>query len=433
MAAAIFGPPWYATGRASALSKRRVVVTGLGIISPVGNRVEEAWKNIVAGKNGIGSITRMDCSAFTTRIGGEIKGFDVSEYMAAKEARRMDVFMHYGFASCRQAIEDAGLEVDDGNADRIGVVYGSGIGGLETIEAGYSKYISLDRSPRRISPFFIPGTIINMISGHVSIAYGLRGPNLSIVTACTTGTHSIGMAARTIASGDADVMIAGGAEMATTVLGLGGFCSAKALSTRNDDPEHASRPWDLDRDGFVLSDGAGALVLEEYEQARARGATILAEVAGFGMSADAHHITAPLESGDGARLCMKNALADAGMNPDEVDYVNAHGTSTPLGDKAETQAIHRTFGDHAKGLAVSSTKSVTGHLLGAAGAVEAIFSVLAIRDGIAPPTMNYDTPDPDCDLDYVPNEARQMKIRVSLSNSFGFGGTNGTVVFKAID
>ena len=415
------------------MSRRRVVITGLGIISPVGNRVEEAWKNVIAGNSGIGTIARMDCSAFTTRIGGEIKDFDVSEYMAAKEARRMDAFMHYGFASCRQAIEDAGLEVDDSNADRIGIVYGSGIGGLEMIESNYSKYIAMDRSPRRISPFFIPGTIINMISGHVSIAYGLRGPNLSIVTACTTGTHSIGVAARTISYGDADVMIAGGAEMATTVLGLGGFCSAKALSTRNDDPEHASRPWDLDRDGFVLGDGAGALVLEEYEQARARGATILAEVAGFGMSADAHHITAPLESGDGARLCMANALADAGMNPEEVDYVNAHGTSTPLGDKAETQAIHRMFGDHAKGLAVSSTKSVTGHLLGAAGAVEAIFSVLAIRDGIAPPTMNYETPDPDCDLDYVPNEARQMEIRVSLSNSFGFGGTNGTVVFKAID
>jgi 3-oxoacyl-[acyl-carrier-protein] synthase II len=415
------------------LPKRRVVVTGLGIISPVGNRVEEAWKNIVAGKNGIGSITRMDCSAFTTRIGGEIKDFEVTEYMAAKEARRMDAFMHFGFESCRQPIENAGLEVNDGNADRIGIVYGSGIGGLEMIEATYSKYISLDRSPRRISPFFIPGTIINMISGHVSITFGLRGPNLSIVTACTTGTHCIGVAARTISYGDADIMVAGGAEMATTVLGLGGFCSAKALSTRNDDPEHASRPWDLDRDGFVLGDGAGALVLEEYEQARARGATILAEVAGFGMSADGHHITAPLESGEGARLCMANALADAGMNPEEVDYVNAHGTSTPLGDKAETQAIHRMFGDHAKALAVSSTKSVTGHLLGAAGAVEAIFSVLAIRDGIAPPTMNYDTPDPDCDLDYVPNEARNMKIRVSLSNSFGFGGTNGTVIFKAID
>jgi 3-oxoacyl-[acyl-carrier-protein] synthase II len=415
------------------LSKRRVVVTGLGIISPVGNRVEETWKNIIAGRSGIGKIARMDCSAFTTRIGGEIKDFDVSEYMAAKDARRMDAFMHYGFASCRQAIENAGLVVTDGNADRIGIVYGSGIGGLETIESNYSKYISLDRSPRRISPFFIPGTIINMISGHVSIAYGLRGPNLSIVTACTTGTHSIGMAARTISYGDADIMIAGGSEMATTVLGLGGFCSAKALSTRNDEPERASRPWDLDRDGFVLGDGAGALILEEYEQAKARGATILAEVAGFGMSADAHHITAPLESGDGARLCMENALADAGMNADEVDYVNAHGTSTPLGDKAETQAIRRTFGDHAPKLAVSSTKSVTGHLLGAAGAVEAIFSVLAIRDGIAPPTINYETPDPDCDLDYVPNEARQMKIRVSLSNSFGFGGTNGTVVFKALD
>lgn len=415
------------------MSKRRVVVTGLGIISPVGNRVDEAWKNIVAGISGIGAIQRLDCSAFSTRIGGEIKGFDVAEYMEAKEARRMDSFMHYGYASCKQAIEDAGLAVDDGNADRIGIAYGSGIGGLETIEANYSKYISLNQSPRRISPFFIPATIINMIAGHVSIAYGLRGPNLSIVTACTTGTHSIGVAARTIAYGDADVMIAGGAEMATTVLGLGGFCSAKALSTRNDEPERASRPWDLDRDGFVLGDGAGALVLEEYESAKARGAIILAEVAGFGMSADAHHITAPLESGDGARLCMANALADAGMNAEDVDYVNAHGTSTPLGDKAETQAIRRMFGDHAEKLAISSTKSVTGHLLGAAGAVEAIFSILALRDGIAPPTINYETPDPECDLDYVPNEAREMNLKVSLSNSFGFGGTNGTVIFRKLD
>ncbi len=415
------------------MSKRRVVVTGLGIISPVGNRVDEAWKNIVAGISGIGAIQRLDCSAFSTRIGGEIKGFDVSEYMDAKDARRMDSFMHYGYASCKQAIEDAGLAVDDRNADRIGIAYGSGIGGLETIEANYSKYISLNKSPRRISPFFIPATIINMIAGHVSIAYGLRGPNLSIVTACTTGTHSIGVAARTIAYGDADVMIAGGAEMATTVLGLGGFCSAKALSTRNDEPERASRPWDMDRDGFVLGDGAGALVLEEYESAKARGAYILAEVAGFGMSADAHHITAPLESGDGARLCMANALADAGMNAEEVDYVNAHGTSTPLGDKAETQAIRRMFGDHAEKLAISSTKSVTGHLLGAAGAVEAIFSILALRDGIAPPTINYETPDPECDLDYVPNEAREMDMKVSLSNSFGFGGTNGTVIFRKID
>ena len=340
--------------------------------------------------------------------------------------------MHYGIAAARQAIEDAGLEVTEENAHRFGVAMGSGIGGLETIEANYRSFLEAEESPRKISPFFIPGSIINMISGHVSIAYGMTGPNLSLVTACTTATHNIGIAARAIAYGDADVMVAGGAEMATTVLGLGGFCSSKALSTRNDDPTRASRPWDRDRDGFVLADGAGAVALEEYEHARARGANIYGELIGFGMSGDAHHITAPLENGEGARRCMDNALRDAGISPEDVDYVNAHGPSTPLGDKAETVAIRRAFGDHADQLAVSSTKSMTGHLLGAAGAVEAIFSLLAIRDNVLPPTINLDNPDPDCDLDYVPNTARERRVEVAISNSFGFGGTNGTLVFRRL-
>jgi 3-oxoacyl-[acyl-carrier-protein] synthase II len=415
------------------LSKRRVVVTGLGIVSPVGNTIAGAWDNILAGRSGIGPITRFDCSQFSTRIGGCIHDFDVTEFISGKDARKMDAFMHYGVAACCQAISDSGFEVDEHSAPRIGVAFGSGIGGLETIEANFEKYLLADKSPRRISPFFIPGSIINMVAGHISINYGLRGPNLSLVTACTTATHNIGVAARSIAYGDAEIMVAGGSEMATTALGLGGFCSAKALSTRNEDPEAASRPWDRDRDGFVLSDGAAALVLEDYEHARARGAEIHAELIGFGMSGDAYHITAPLQTGEGARLCMENAMRDAGIAPSEVDYVNAHGTSTPLGDKAETAAIRSTFGADADRLAVSSTKSMTGHLLGAAGAAEAIFSILAIRDGVAPPTINYDTPDPDCDLDYVPNTAREMPIRVSLSNSFGFGGTNGTLVFRALD
>jgi 3-oxoacyl-[acyl-carrier-protein] synthase II len=415
------------------LSKRRVVVTGLGIVSPVGNTIAGAWDNILAGRSGIGPITRFDCSQFSTRIGGCIHDFDVSEFISGKDARKMDAFMHYGVAACCQAISDSGFEVDEQSAPRIGVAFGSGIGGLETIEANFEKYLLADKSPRRISPFFIPGSIINMVAGHISINYGLRGPNLSLVTACTTATHNIGVAARSIAYGDAEIMVAGGSEMATTALGLGGFCSAKALSTRNEDPEAASRPWDRDRDGFVLSDGAAALVLEDYEHARARGAEIHAELIGFGMSGDAYHITAPLQSGEGARLCMENAMRDAGIDPSEVDYVNAHGTSTPLGDKAETAAIRSAFGADADRLAVSSTKSMTGHLLGAAGAAEAIFSILAIRDGVAPPTINYDNPDPDCDLDYVPNTARDMPIRVSLSNSFGFGGTNGTLVFRALD
>lgn len=413
------------------MSKRRVVVTGLGIVSPVGNDVKSAWENVVSGKSGIGPITGFDASDFTTRFGGEVRDFDVSEYLTPKEARKIDGFMHYGIASCKQAMDDSGLEVTESEAARIGVAMGSGIGGIRTIESNYQKYLD-SGSPRKISPFFVPGSIINMVSGNVSIMYGLTGPNLSLVTACTTGTHSIGVAARTVAYGDADVMIAGGSEYATSPLAFGGFCSARALSTRNDDPKGASRPWDRDRDGFVLSDGAGALVVEEYEHAKKRGAKIYAELLGFGMSGDAHHITAPLESGDGARRCMDSAIQDAGIDASDIDYINAHGTSTPLGDIAESTAIKTSLGDHAHKVAVSSTKSVTGHLLGAAGAVEAIFSVLALRDNALPPTINLDNPDPACDLDYVPNEARESKIDVVLSNSFGFGGTNGTLVFRRL-
>jgi 3-oxoacyl-[acyl-carrier-protein] synthase II len=415
------------------VTRRRVVVTGLGIVSPVGSTVSTAWERILAGRGGIAPITRFDASRFTTRFGGAVADFDVDAYLPAKDARKMDAFMHYGYAASRQAVEDSGIEVTAGNAHRIGVAVGAGIGGIETIERNFRAFLDAEESPRKISPFFIPGSIINMISGHVSIHYGMTGPNLSLVTACTTATHSIGIAARCIQYGDADVMVAGGAEMATTALGLGGFCSARALSTRNDEPERASRPWDLDRDGFVLGDGAGCVVLEEYEHARARGANIYGELAGFGMSADAHHITAPPEDGEGARQCMVNALRDGGVNPDEVGYINAHGTSTPLGDKAETLAVKRAFGAHAYKLAVSSTKSMTGHLLGAAGGVEAVFCLLALRDGMLPPTTNYDTPDPECDLDYVPNEARAAVIRYALSNSFGFGGTNGSLLFKALD
>ncbi|MFU8895400.1 MAG: beta-ketoacyl-ACP synthase II [Gammaproteobacteria bacterium] len=415
------------------MSRRRVVVTGLGIVSPVGSTVAGAWQNIVAGRSGIAPITRFDVSRFATRFGGAVADFDVDEYLSPKDARKMDAFMHYGFAASCQAIADAGIEVTPANAHRIGVSIGAGIGGIETIERSMRSYLENDEAPRKISPFFIPGSIINMISGHVSIRYGMTGPNLSLVTACTTATHSIGIAARTIQYGDADVMVAGGAEMATTALGLGGFCSARALSTRNDDPAGASRPWDRERDGFVLGDGAGCVVLEEYESARARGAQIYGELIGFGMSADAHHITAPPEDGEGARQCMLNALRDGGVNPDEVDYINAHGTSTPLGDKGETLAIKRAFGAHAAKVAVSSTKSMTGHLLGAAGGVEALFCLLAMRDGILPPTINYQTPDPGCDLDYVPNEARAARVRIALSNSFGFGGTNGSLLFRALD
>jgi len=405
------------------------VVTGLGIVSPVGSTVTGAWESILAGRGGIGPITRFDVSAFATRFGGAVQGFNVDEYLTPKEARKMDPFMHYGFGSAVQAMNDSGVTINETNAARVGVIMGAGIGGLDTIEETSTKYIET-KSPRKISPFFIPGTIINMVSGHISIRYGMQGPNLAVVTACTTSTHAIGLAMRAIQYGDADVMVAGGAEMATTPLGLGGFCSVRALSERNDDPQHASRPWDRDRDGFVLGDGAGALVLESLEHAQARGARIYAELAGFGMSGDAYHMTAPQESGEGARLSMINAVRDAGLNPEQVEYVNAHATSTPLGDKAETLALKRAFGDHAYKLAVSSTKSMTGHLLGAAGAVEAIFSVLAIRDQVAPPTINYENPDPDCDLDYVPNAARKMRLEVALSNSFGFGGTNGTLVFR---
>lgn len=413
------------------MSKRRVVVTGLGIISPVGNDIATAWRNVVGGVSGIGPITDFDVADFSTRFGGVIKGFNAEEHIPAKEARKMDPFIHFGIVAAQQAVADAGL-VDAGHApNRIGVAMGSGIGGIGTIEANYRKYAEA-ASPRKISPFFVPGSIINMISGHVSIQYGFKGPNLALVTACTTSTHCIGIAGRVIAYGDADVMIAGGAEYATTILGLGGFCAARALSQRNDEPQRASRPWDRDRDGFVLSNGGAALVLEEYEAARRRGANILAELVGFGMSGDAHHITAPPDDGDGAQACMQAALADARLNPADVQYVNAHGTSTPLGDIAETRAIKKAFGDHATRVAVSSTKSTTGHLLGAAGAVEAVFSVLAIRDQVAPPTINLENPDPECDLDYVPNEARRMKIDAAISNSFGFGGTNGSVIFRRV-
>jgi 3-oxoacyl-[acyl-carrier-protein] synthase II len=404
------------------------VVTGLGIISPVGLSIAEAWRNILAGNSGVRPITAFDVSEFPVRFGGTIEGFEVTDYISKKDARKMDTFIHYGVAAGIQALRDAGLEISDRNAERIGVSIGSGIGGLPGIERNYHAY--LQGGPRKISPFFVPGNIINMISGNLSIMYGLKGPNIAMVTACTTGTHSIGEAARIITYGDADVMVAGGAEMATTPTGLGGFAAVKALSTRNDDPQTASRPWDRDRDGFVLGDGAGVMVLEEYEHARARGANIYAELVGYGMSGDAHHMTQPLENGEGAARCMRNALRDAGLNPAQVDYVNAHGTSTPAGDVAEVRAIKTALGEHAGQVAVSSTKSMTGHLLGAAGGVEAIFSVLAIRDQVAPPTINQFTADPACDLDFVPNQARDMKIDVAISNSFGFGGTNGTVVFK---
>lgn len=411
------------------MSKRRVVVTGMGIVSPVGNDIDTAWKNVLGGVSGIGPIQGFDVTDFSTRFGGEVRDFNPEDHISAKEARKMDPFIHYGIAAAQQAVSAAGL-VDAGYAPgRVGVIMGSGIGGIGTIEANYRKY-SEGPSPRKISPFFVPGSIINMISGHVSIQYGFQGPNLAMVTACTTSTHCIGLAGRLISYGDADVMIAGGAEYATTPLGLGGFCAARALSQRNDQPQQASRPWDRDRDGFVLSNGGAALVLEEYESARQRGASILAELIGFGMSGDAHHITAPADDGRGAYACMRAALADASLYPTAIQYVNAHGTSTPLGDAAETQAIRSAFGQHADALAVSSTKSTTGHLLGAAGAVEAVFTVLAIRDQAAPPTINLDNPDPACDLDYVPNQAREMRIDAAISNSFGFGGTNGTVVFR---
>ena len=410
------------------MSLRRVVITGLGIVSPVGNSVPEAWDNVLAGHSGIGPITRFDPAAFSARIAGEVKNFDVSAYLSAKEARRMDTFIHYGMAAGVQAFKDSGLEVTAENAERIGVNVGSGIGGLQEIESTHNEYLS--GGPRKISPFFIPSTIINMISGNLSIMFGMKGPNLAMVTACTTATHCIGESARIIEYGDADVMLCGGAESTVTPLAIGGFASARALSTRNDDPKTASRPWDKDRDGFVLGEGAGIMVLEELEHAKARGARIYAEAAGYGMSGDAYHMTAPLEDGDGARRCMVNALRNARMNLDEVDYVNAHGTSTPLGDLAETIAVKRCFGDHAMKLVVNSTKSMTGHLLGAAGGIEAIFSALALFNQISPPTINIFNQDERCDLDYCANSARKMEIRAALSNSFGFGGTNGTLALR---
>ena len=413
------------------MNKRRVVVTGLGMVSPVGLDVKTSWENILAGKSGIRPIEHFDVSDFPVRFGGSVWGFDVSTVMSAKEARKMDPFIHYGIAAAKEAIEDAGLEVTDENAERIGVHIGSGIGGLPGIEKGHEAYTN--GGPRKISPFFVPSNIINMISGNLSIMYGMKGPNLAMVTACATATHGIGDAARIIEYGDADVMIAGGAEMATSPCGLGGFAAARALSTRNDDPQTASRPWDVDRDGFVLADGAGVLVLEEYEFAKRRGARIYAELTGFGMSGDAYHMTAPSEGGEGASRCMNAALRNAGINPQQVDYINAHGTSTPAGDRAEVMAAKRSFGDHAYKLAMSSTKSMTGHALGAAGGLEAVFTVKAIADQVAPPTINIFNQDPDCDLDFVPGTAREMNINVAISNSFGFGGTNGTLVFRKPD
>jgi 3-oxoacyl-[acyl-carrier-protein] synthase II len=413
------------------LSKRRVVVTGLGIVSPLGSSVAKAWDAVSNGRSGISRLTRLDTTGFPVHIGGEVRDFNAEDYMSAKDVRRFDPFVPFGFAAGVQAVRDSGLEISEANAPRVGVAMGAGIGGLSTIEENTAKWLE-SRSPRKISPFFIPGSIINAAAGQLSIQFGMRGPNLALVTACTTSTHSIGIAARTIQHGDADAMVAGGSEAAFTPLGLGSFGQAKALSLRNDEPERASRPWDRDRDGFVMAEGAGAVVLEEYEHARARGATIYAEFIGFGMSGDAYHITAPPEDGEGARLAMVNAVRDAGLVASDVDYINAHATSTELGDRAETVAIKRAFGDHAHRVAVSSTKSMTGHLLGAAGAVEAIFTILAIRDGILPPTINLENPDPACDLDYVPGSARRAQVRVGLSNSFGFGGTNGSLIFRAL-
>ncbi len=411
------------------MSKRRVVLTGLGIVSPLGIGVKENWEAICAGRSGIGPVTAFDATGFPSRIAGEVKGFDVTRFLPEKEARRMDRFIQLGMAAGIEAIGDSGVEVTEENAPRIGVHLGSGIGGISTIEATTKVY--LEKGLRRVSPFYIPMSIVNMLAGDLSVMFGLKGPNLAIVTACSTATHAIGDAGRLIEYGDADVMIAGGAEAAVTPTSLAGFGNAKALSTRNDEPERASRPWDRDRDGFVLSEGAGVVVLEELEHARRRGARIYAELTGFGMSGDAYHMTSPPEGGEGAVRCMQNALRNAGIDPQAVGYVNAHGTSTPLGDRAETLAIKRVFGEHAKRLAVSSTKSMTGHLLGAAGGVEGVYTALAVYHGLLPPTINLDHPDPECDLDYVPGNARERKIKVALSNSFGFGGTNGTIVLCA--
>jgi 3-oxoacyl-[acyl-carrier-protein] synthase II len=413
------------------LSKRRVVVTGLGLVSPVGNDVASAWAAILAGRSGIGPVTRIDTANFPVHFGGEIRDLNFEPYFSAKDARRMDAFMQYGVVAGIQAMRDSGLTVTEANSDRVGVLMGSGMGGLESIEEAYDRYLETN-SPRKVSPFFIPGSIINLVSGHLSMIFNATGPNLAVATACTTSTHSLGLAMRLIQYGEADAMLAGGSEMATCVTGMSGFAQAKALSHRNDDPAGASRPWDKDRDGFVMGDGAGAMLLEDYEHAKARDARIYAEIVGFGMSGDAHHVTSPPENGEGARKAMVKALGDAALNPDQVQYVNAHATSTELGDRAETVAIRRAFGAAADNLAVSSTKSMTGHLLGAAGAVEAIFSVLALRDQVAPPTINLERPGEGCDLDYVPNVARPLRLEHTLSNSFGFGGTNGSLIFRRL-
>ena len=410
------------------MKKRRVVITGLGIVSPVGNTIAEAWRNILNGTSGIATLENIDTEGQAVTFGGSVKNFDVSEYLSPKEAKKMDIFIHYGMAAGIQAIEDSGIEVTESNAERIGVAIGAGIGGLTTIEKTADLF--REKGPKRISPFFVPSSIINMVSGNLSIKYGLKGPNFAIVTACTTGTHNIGDASRIIEYGDADMMIAGGTEMSTTNCGLGGFAAARALSTRNDDPKTASRPWDIDRDGFVLGDGAGVVVLEEYEHAKKRGANIYAELSGYGMSSDAFHMTLPSEGGEGAARCMTNAINNAGINPNEVDYINAHGTSTQAGDLAETDAAKLAFSSHSNSIVMSSTKSMTGHLLGAAGGIEAIFSTLSIKDQVAPPTINIFNQDPQCDLDYAANEAREMKINHAISNSFGFGGTNGSIVIS---
>ncbi len=412
------------------MSKRRVVVTGLGILSPLGNDLKSSWDGIVNGRSGIGPITHFDVSAFSTRIAGEVKDFDASAWIAPKDIKKMDPFVHYGVAASMMAIADAGLEVTEADAERIGVAIGAGIGGLKGIEETTLKWA--EGGPRKISPFYVPSTIINMIAGQVSIMTGAKGPNIAAVTACTTATHNIGLAFRMIQYGEADAMIAGGAEYATTPTSVGGFCSMKALSTRNDEPQRASRPWDKDRDGFVMGDGAGIVVLEEYERAKARGARIYCELVGFGMSGDAFHMTAPSENGDGAARCMRNAIKDAGLDPGAIGYINAHGTSTPAGDLAETMAVKAALGEHAYKTMVSSTKSMTGHLLGAAGGVEAVFSAMALHAGVIPPTINLENPSEGCDLDYVPNTAREKKIDIAMSNSFGFGGTNGTLVFKRV-
>ena len=412
------------------MSKRRVVITGLGIVSPVGSGIEKSWENILNGNSGINTLTNLETEGQSVTFGGSVKDFDITDYLKPKDAKKMDTFIHYGMAAGIQAIEDSGIEITEENAERVGVAIGAGIGGLGTIEKTADLF--REKGAKRISPFFVPSSIINMISGNLSIKYGMKGPNFAIVTACTTGTHNVGDAARLIEYGDADVMVAGGAEMSTTNCGLGGFAAARALSTRNDDPLTASRPWDKDRDGFVLGDGAGVVVLEEYEHAKARGAQIYAEVSGYGMSGDAYHMTLPSKGGEGAARCMKNAMNNAGLNASQIDYINAHGTSTPAGDQAETDAAKLALGDHAYNIVMSSTKSMTGHLLGAAGGIEAIFTALAVKNDVAPPTINIFNQDENCDLDYAANEAREMKIEHAISNSFGFGGTNGTIVLSKV-